>query len=193
MILMSESTKTPASDAISKAHAAIQDLLDQGEKPTLRAVRNTASVATAAAAQALKEWKEAEGVPVEAETIPDILNVRFLAIWNEARKEAAQTHQAALKEFQLERAELHEEIDALTEELSNTKTQVNDTQAKAEDANKQLAFANTEIEELQAKITVQKAKSDQLRLENAKLSATITVLEAQTAALMAKMTANPII
>ncbi|MCL1801231.1 MAG: DNA-binding protein [Promicromonosporaceae bacterium] len=183
------SQPVPNPDAIAKANHAIQELLDSGTKPTLRAVRQSAGVAASAAAEAVREWNATQGERADAEAIPESLNVRFLAIWNEARREAHTAFQATTKEFQAERAELHADIDALTAELATATQTATEHETELAAALAELAAERDQHQTALAEIAQAQTASASLRLENAKLAATTETLEKQLAALQANFDA----
>ncbi|MCL1800073.1 MAG: hypothetical protein FWG25_01745 [Promicromonosporaceae bacterium] len=123
----------------------------------------------------------------EADAIPEPLAVRFLAIWNEARREANAGFQSALKEFQVERAELHSELDSLTEELAGSEERTEALSSEITKLKAELTAEHKLADSLRSDLTTANDAGNALRLENASLTATVASLEKQLTALLAKI------
>lgn len=116
-----EPTETPE----DRAEAAARDLADRGRPVTARAVREAAGVRMTVAADAARAWKEAtaERNNLEIPEMPSDVSGRLAAIWADAYRAAHGTVSQERDHLAAEVANLREEVEALTDTVSEVEAE----------------------------------------------------------------------
>lgn len=113
---MTEEQSTPE----DRAEAAARDLADRGLAVTARAVRDTAGVRMAVAAEAARAWREAavDQREVQVPDMPEDVRGRLTAIWADSYRAAHAAVSPERDQLAAIAKELRAEIEALTAAVS---------------------------------------------------------------------------
>jgi len=138
----------PDLNPIARAEAAAAELFaTTGKHPGVREIREAAKVSQSAAIQGLREWQQISGEAAPAPLLPDTLQVRIEAIWQEA-------FTLATRNFNDERANLKNRIAALeahedgqAKQIDNLEKERDTAQHKVEELTNALTVCDTKAKE----------------------------------------------
>lgn len=130
---MTEKPETPAAPE-DRAEEAARDLSDRGLPVTARAVREAAGVRMTVAAAAARAWKEAsaERDDLEIPEMPKDVSGRLAAIWADAYRAAHGTVTPERDQLAAEVIRLGDEIEVLTDTVSEVEAERDAETARAE-------------------------------------------------------------
>jgi len=117
-----------------RAEEAARDLADRGLRVTARAVREAAGVRMTVAAAAARAWKEAtsERDDLEIPEMPKDVRGRLAAIWSDAYRAAHGTVTPERDHLAAEVTRLGDEIEVLTDTVSEVEAERDAETARAE-------------------------------------------------------------
>ena len=169
------STDTPE----ERARQALIAMLDAGQSPTARAVRQRSGVAMQIAADTVAAWKRERDGEAQAPPVPADVMTRLTAVWADAYAAADAIHRPAREAADQQVAQLSEERDGLLSDVSDLETQVEKRDHDLEDLHAQLAEARSENGVLQARLDEVRGRATELETRTSDQDQTIGQLRGQ--------------
>ena len=169
------STDTPE----ERARQALIAMLDAGQSPTARAVRQRSGVAMQIAADTVAAWKRERDGEAQAPPVPADVMTRLTAVWADAYAAADAIHRPAREAADQQVAQLSEERDGLLSDVSELETQVEKRDRDLEDLQAQLAEARSENGVLQARLDEVRGRATELETRTSDQDQTIGQLRGQ--------------
>lgn len=142
------STDTPE----ARARQALVAMVDAGEAPTARAVRQRSGVAMQVAADIVAAWKRERDAETQTPPVPADVQTRLSAIWVEAYAAAEAIHRPARDAADVHAAQLAEERDGLLSDVAELEGQVAERDGELAEARRRLEDARAEHGVLQARL-----------------------------------------
>lgn len=148
-----------------RAEAAARDLADRGQAVTARAVRETAGVRMAVAADAARAWREAseESSEVEVPEVPADVTARLAAVWADAYRTAVAAVSPERDQLAAEVAELRTETEALTATVTEVEAERDDAVQQRDAAQSDQTSAEEQLREATRTIDIRDATVAELR------------------------------
>lgn len=140
-------TPTDPIDPQRRAAAAAEALAAEGRPVTNRAVRERAGVAMAVAAEAASEWNERAAEQAQVPEAPDTLLARFAGIWREAYVVARDQLAAERDALTLRLHASENEVQSLTEDLSESDARVAELEAALGQARAEIEHVTRDAEQ----------------------------------------------
>lgn len=172
-----------------RAEAAARDLADRGLRVTARAVRETAGVRMAVAAEAARAWTQAqadEGEVQVPETPADVRG-RLDAIWTDAYRAALTAVTPERDRIAAEAAQLRNEVDALTTAVAEVENERDEHVSRLEGAEQERANAIAERDEAASQLAQSVGRAERAEDRAQAAEAERDRLAAQVTALIARI------
>lgn len=169
------STDTPE----ERARQALIAMVDAGQSPTARAVRQRSGVAMQIAADTVAAWKRERDGEAQAPPVPADVMTRLTAVWADAYTAADAIHRPAREAADQQVAQLSDERDGLLSDVSDLETQVEKRDRDLEDLHAQLAEARSETGVLQARLEEVRGRATELETRTSEQDQTIGQLRGQ--------------
>ena len=162
-----------------RARHALVAMIDAGEAPTARAVRQRSGVAMKVATDVVAAWKRDRDAETQAPPIPADVQTRLTAIWAEAYAAADAIHRPARDKADQLAAAITAERDELLGDVADLEGQVSERAAERDAARAERDEARQENGVLQARLEEVRARNTDLELRISTQDQDIGQLRAQ--------------
>lgn len=172
-----------------RAEAAARDLADRGLRVTARAVRETAGVRMAVAAEAARAWTQAQTDEAEVQVpeTPADVRGRLDAIWTDAYRAALTVVTPERDRLAVEAEQLRGDVDALTTTVADVESERDEYASRLEGAEQGRSAAIVERDETAARLAQSEARAERAEDRAQAAAAERDRLAAQVTALIARI------
>lgn len=151
-----------------RARQVLVAMLDAGEAPTARAVRQRSGVAMQVAADVVAAWRRERDAETKAPPVPPDVQTRLVAVWAQAYAAAEAIHRPARDAADQLVAQLAEERDGLLSDVAELETRVEQrdrsiaqVRGQLEDARAENGVVQARLEEVRARATALEARASE--------------------------------